>query len=282
MAAEDATNYGQVIAVATKEGKFADLVRYLQMARKKAREPLVESELVFSLAKTNRLSELEEFIASPNVAQIAAIGERCFEQQMYEAAKLLFTNISNYGRLATTLVHLAQYSAAVECARKANATRVWKEVHSACVAHEEFKLAHICGLQLVIHAEELDHLIKLYEHLGYIEPLLQLLEASLVLERAHMGMFTELAILYAKYKVEKLMDHLKLYANRINIPKVIRVVEAAQEWKELVFLYVQYDEFDNAALTIMKQSVDAWEHASFKDVLLKVANLEILYKVLLR
>jgi hypothetical protein len=58
-----------------------------------------------------------------------------------------------------------------------------------------------------------------------------------------MGIFTELAILYSKYKPEKLMEHLKLFVSRINIPKVIRSAEAAHLWSELVFLYVKYDEF---------------------------------------
>ena len=47
-----------------------------------------------------------------------------------------------------------------------------------------------------------------------------LLEASLGLERAHMGMFTELSILYSKYKPEKLKEHLELFWSRVNIPKV--------------------------------------------------------------
>ena len=40
------------------------------------------------------------------------------------------------------------------------------------------------------------------------------------LERAHMGMFTELAILYSKYKPEKMREHLELFWSRVNIPKV--------------------------------------------------------------
>ena len=43
------------------------------MARKKARETFVETELVFALAKTNRLTELEDFISGPNHAQIEAV-----------------------------------------------------------------------------------------------------------------------------------------------------------------------------------------------------------------
>ena len=57
--------------------------------------------------------------------------------------------------------------------------------------------------------------------LGYFDELMALLEASLGLERAHMGMFSELSILYSKYKPDKLKEHLELFWSRVNIPKVI-------------------------------------------------------------
>ena len=138
-------------------GNFEDLVRYLQMARKKTRETFIETELVFAFAKTNRLADLEEFISGPNHAQIqqvregsvlfhpgegereaivlsafrVQVGERCYTDGMYEAAKLLFNNISNFARLASTLVHLGEFQNAVDSARKANSTRTWKEVTTA-------------------------------------------------------------------------------------------------------------------------------------------------------
>lgn len=93
-------------------------------------------------------------------------------------------------------------------------------------------------------------------------------------------MFTELSILYAKYRPQAMMEHLKLFWSRINIPKVISAAEKAHLWSELVFLYVKYDEFDNAALAMMEHSADAWDHNQFKEVVVKVANIEIYYKAL--
>lgn len=55
-------------------GNWEDLVKFLMMARKKARESYVETELIFALAKTNRLAELEEFINGPNNAHIQQVG----------------------------------------------------------------------------------------------------------------------------------------------------------------------------------------------------------------
>jgi len=48
-------------------------VKYLQMARKKARETFIETELVFAYAMTNRLADLEEFISGPNHAAITQV-----------------------------------------------------------------------------------------------------------------------------------------------------------------------------------------------------------------
>ena len=44
------------------------------------------------------------------------------------------------------------------------------------------------------------------------------------------------------------MEHLKLFATRLNIPRLIRICEELHHWRELVYLYIQYDEYDNAAL----------------------------------
>ena len=54
---------------------------------------------------------------------------------------------------------------------------------------------------------------------------MSLLEASLGLERAHMGMFSELSILYSRYKPEKLREHLELFWSRVNIPKVRKLAK---------------------------------------------------------
>ena len=85
-----------------------------------------------------------------------------------------------------------------------------------------------------------------------------------------MGMFTELAILYSKYKPEKMREHLELFWSRVNIPKVLRAAEQAHLWPELVFLYDKYDEFDNAILVMMQHPTDAWREAQFKDIITKV------------
>lgn len=277
--ADDASNFAQVITIASRSDAYEPMIKFLLMARKKMREPMVESELLFAYCYLNRLADVEEFLAGTHIAQVAQVGERCFNERLYDSAKILFASISNWSRLASTLVYLGEYQTAVDSARKAGSTKVWKEVIVSCVEVREFRLAQLCGLHLIVHADELQDLIRMYESRGYVEELIQLLEAGLGLERAHMGMFTELAILYSKYKQDRIMEHLKLFSSRINIPKVIRSCEDAHLWPELVFLYVHYDEYDNAALTMMRHAPDAWEHSRFKDVIVKVANLDLFYKV---
>ena len=278
--AQDPSNYAEVIELSTSAGKDEDLIKFLRMARKTQREPAIDTALAFSFARTNQLPELEDFLQSPNVADIESSGDKAYEEGYHQAAKIFYTSISNWAKLATTLVHLEDYQAAVECARKANSVKVWKEVHGTCVEKKEFRLAQICGLNLIVHAEELQELVKQYERNGYFDELIALLEAGLGLERAHMAMFTELGIALSKYHPERVMEHLKIFWNRINLPKMIKACEDAALWPELVFCYSHYEEWDNAALAMMERAADAWEHHSFKDIIVKVNNLEIYYRSL--
>lgn len=159
------------------------------MARKSLREPKIDTELAHAYAKTDRLHDMEDFLSMTNVADVLEVGEKCFEDELYQAAKILFSSISNWARLATTLIYLGENQGAVESARKAGNTQVWKQVHAACVEKGEFRLAQICGLNIVVHAEELPALVQSYERRGYFDEVLSLLEAGLSLERAHVSSF---------------------------------------------------------------------------------------------
>ena len=54
-------------------------------------------------------------------------------------------------------------------------------------------------MNIIIHPDHLEDLIRHYEEYGYSEEMISLLEAGMALERAHIGIFTELRIIYAKY-----------------------------------------------------------------------------------
>ncbi|CCG24545.1 Chc1 protein [Candida orthopsilosis Co 90-125] len=273
-------NYAQVIEIAEHAGKEEELLPFLEMARETLREPVIDGAFINVYASLDRLGDMENFVSGTNVADLEAIGDKLFEAKNYKAAKILYSNVSKYSKLATTLVYLGDYQAAVDCARKASNTEVWKQVNNACIENKEFRLAQICGLNLIIDAEELPELVKTYEYNGYFSELIALFESGLGLERAHKGMFTELAILYSKYSPEKVMEHLKLFWSRINIPKVITACEEAHLYPELIFLYCHYEEWDNAALTMIDKSEVAFDHSSFKEIVVKAPNLEIYYKAI--
>lgn len=54
---------------------------------------MIDSELVFAYAKCGPryLPDLETFIFEPTQADIQKCGDRCFEEKLYDAAKILFT-----------------------------------------------------------------------------------------------------------------------------------------------------------------------------------------------
>jgi clathrin heavy chain len=187
--AGDPSNFLEVIEIGTHAGKDEDLIKFLRMARKSLREVPVDTALAFCFARTNQLSELEDFLRASNVADVEASGDKAYEEGFHEAAKIFYSSISNWAKLATTLVHLEDYQAAVECARKANSVKVWRQVNEACVAKKEFRLAQICGLNLIVHAEELVDLVKQYERNGYFDELITVLEAGLGLGKFPVSFF---------------------------------------------------------------------------------------------
>ena len=72
---------------------------------------------------------------------------------------------------------------------------------------------------------------------GHFSELIALLESGIGLERANMGIFTALGEMYANHEPAKLMEHLKLFSTRINIPRLITITDRQMLWKELTFLY---------------------------------------------
>lgn len=71
-------------------------MKFLQMARKKARESYVETELIFALAKTNRLAELEEFINGPNNAHIQQVSPEKLATHVHIPSPVYFTVLSTF------------------------------------------------------------------------------------------------------------------------------------------------------------------------------------------
>ena len=87
---------------------------------------------MYAYAKTEDMGALEEFMSGQHQANLQLVGDRVFDEGLYEAARAIFAHIPNWGRLASTLVRLHQFQQAVDAARKANSPRTWKEVR-ACL-----------------------------------------------------------------------------------------------------------------------------------------------------
>ena len=275
--AGDATCYGEVIAAAEREDSYETLVPFLAMARKHVKEAQLDTMLIYAYAKSNMLGDLEEFIAAPNVASIQAIGERCFDEGLFSAAKLLFASINNNAKLALCYVNLEMYREAVDAAHKANSVSTWKEVNRVCVQVGEFRLARVAGLQIIVHPDHLEELTLLYERAGQPMELIQLMEQGLGLDAAHSGIFTELGVLYSKYVPAKLMEHIKIFWSRMNTPKLMRACEKALLWDEAVFLLKEDEQYDSAVKTMIAHAT-AFGHDLFLDCVQKVRNSEIYYK----
>lgn len=278
--AEDASDYFEVIRAAEQEGAYEQLVQYLQMARTKTKDQFIDTELVFAYAKADRLGDMEEFVGGTNTANVQSVGDRLYEEGAFKAAKILYQSISNNAKLASCHVQLGEFTLAVEAAKKASNPKTWREVNIACVGAQQFRCAEIAAMYIIVHPDHLEELIAQYEVRGCFEELMSLLDSGLNTERSHIGMYTELARLYAKYKPEKLMDFIKLNISKLNIPKLIQACERHYRWPHAVHLYTQYDEYDQAASTMIAHSPSAFSHDQFLMVMQKVTNAELYYRAI--
>eukprot|EP01052_Picozoa_sp_SAG31_P009399 SAG31_NODE_492_length_14913_cov_4.109086_5_plen_1645_part_00 len=279
--ANDVSAFQLVIDAAKRENAYESLVEYLVMTRSMGQKnETVDTELVYAYCKTEKLVDLEQFIVGPNVANVSALGKRCFDEEMFEAAKVLFTNAGDHASLATTLCKMNDLAGAVEAARKANALPTWTAVCKEAVAAKEFRLAQQCGVNIIVEPDVLEDIISFYEQEGYVEEIMALMESGLGLERAHLGMFTELGVLYAKYKVDKLMEHCKVFWARMNIGKLIRICEVGEHWAVQCFLYEKFDEFDNAVMCMINHVAEVFDHQQCIELLSKGGNIEIVHKAI--
>lgn len=244
--ADDATHFGDVIAASRSATAFDDLILYLKMARGKVKDVRIDNEMIYAYARTDRLADLEDFLTASNIAKVQDVGDILFTEELYHAARICYTHVNNNAKLAITLVRLKLYAEAVEAARKANNVATWKEVCFSCVVAREFRLAQMCAMHIVVYMDHLIDLVRHYERFGFFQELIAVLEQGINLERSHQGLYTQLGVLYAKYKEEKLMEHIKLFWSRLNIPTLIVACQQNLHWNEVVFLYTHYDQHDAA------------------------------------
>ena len=118
-------------------------------------------------------------LKGPNSADVQRVGDRCYDDKLYEAAKILFINVKNNAKIASCLVRLGQYQQAIDSAKKANSPKTWQELCFACVDAEEFSLAGIAGLNIIVHPDHLEEIIVHYENKGCPEHMIELLQEGM-------------------------------------------------------------------------------------------------------
>lgn len=278
--ANNGDHYEELIELNKKVEDYDKLLVFFDMARKKKKEMSIDNEYIFALAKLNRLTNIESFIKSSNSADLARTGNRLYSDKLYEAAKILYIKLKSNSKIASCLVHLGQYQQAIDFAQKANNVKTWKEIVFACVEEKEFKLAAIAGTQVVLIPDHLEEMVKFYELHNASDEIIKLLEQTITNEKSHIGIFTELAALYAKYKEDKLFDFIKAYFQKLNVSKLIRVCKKYQLWREIVYLHSNYKEYDAAVKVMIEHSPSCFSHETFVNNLLKVAHSELIYKAI--
>ena len=273
-------NYVKEVSDACERvNQYGDLIKYLMMARVESRNknPLIDTHLVLTYAKTGRLTELEDFLKDAKGVQILTVADKCFADGLFDSAKVLYQVGSNFPKLAATLIKLGNLPEAVHAAEKAKNIHTWKEVNKACLESECFDLARQCAIHIVLRAEEMNAIVSLYENVGCWDEMASVLKSASANPSAHMGIFTELGVLYARYSPDKLLEHVNLHARKMNTHRMITVCEEYHHWHVLRVLYVINEDWLAAAQVMMSHSADSWDHEVFKDVASRMGSSDVIY-----
>ena len=62
--------------------------------------------MAFSFAKLDKIADLENLLSNSNSIDASKVGDKCYEDKLYEAAKHLYVSVKNNAKIASCLVRL--------------------------------------------------------------------------------------------------------------------------------------------------------------------------------
>jgi clathrin heavy chain len=126
----------------------------------RVKDKRLDNTLLLTYAKLNRNTEFESLLSETLNADLKVVGDKLLEFGNFQEAKLVFVKTNNSAKLAICLVHLNEFGAAMEFAKKANSPKIWVELYKACIAAKDFTKAQVSAMNVIIHPEYLEELIN--------------------------------------------------------------------------------------------------------------------------
>ena len=168
---------------------------------------------------------------------------------------------------------------ALDAAQKANDLRTWGAVCFGCVRAGELSLAQMAAQHLIVVPDELAKVRAAFEEAGRLEEYRKLLFTGVANERAHVGVYTELARVLCAFFPKELQPYLELYHERVNRALVLPGCAERHLWREVVFLQGCDGDYERALGTMLDHPSQAWTHEACTALSLKVASAspEVLY-----
>lgn len=93
----------------------------------------------------------------------------------------------------------------------------------------------------------------------------------------HTLVFSPSLLFCTKHVPDKVMEHCKVFFNKLNVGKVVKACERARLFPPAVYLYMSDKQYDSA-VKVMMDRAPAFNNELFLDSVVKVRNSEVLYK----
>lgn len=293
------------VEVTTEISAVAD---YLLQARElayKASQAQMQGEmdtaLMYCYARLERYDDLRSFLESgahpiegqiPNRGDPRGVAKKCFSEDRYAAAQVLFEYESDWTDLTLTYVKLHRYTEAMEAARHAADKACWRAIVEGCIGERNFPLAASAAMELVWDESEVVQIVTFYERGNFVAELMEVLERGIEDPRAQVytslegNIFTALSVVYCKYmwvarrrNADCLMNLIKAHGARISIPLVLTWAKEARMWGEAVYLLAASGEFNEALVEAIAHPPLSFDHTIVLKVAPHVSNAELIFRV---
>ncbi|KAG5521723.1 hypothetical protein RHGRI_034070 [Rhododendron griersonianum] len=216
---------------------------------------------------------------------LSVVGEVAVEAQLYEDAFAIFKKFNlNVQQVNVLLDNISSIEWAVEFAFRVKEDAAWSQVAKAQL-REGFVSEAIESFIRVDDATQFLDVVRAAQDADVYYDLVKM-KACMSMQRLYLPLFLT---------GPSWLAHSSSFKQFQGAVDAARKANSSNKWKEVCFAFVdveefrlaqicglniiiQYDEFDNAATTIINQSPEAWDHMQFKDVAVKVDNVEQYYK----
>ncbi|MES1903107.1 MAG: hypothetical protein MHPSP_002549, partial [Paramarteilia canceri] len=271
------TLYNKVIEFGVKNKRYKFLLKFLLTARNTVYDPIIDTHIPACYAFMGNDTEIKSFLASESRCDINKAGDVCLDNNLLNAAFILFKYISNYSKLAKVCLMMENFEDAIKFAEKTNNHAVMFEICTYCL-HKGHHLYAIKSANYLFSAHyQMPALIEAFESEGLFIMLCDSLEQATRNSQAQASVYQHYLTAIAKYKPENLLPSLPVMHLKVNNKsELVKTFIRTANYAAASLLEELTENYDQAIEIVIQYPAQAWNHTKVIQIVSKLRNFKVI------